>query len=161
EASHAITGIAFVNNEVWLSSKAPSRGSLYKAALPELANFAPVLDSVPKLACISVVNNEPFVCANDYSADSPFLLAKVNRTAQRFEPVLALNELGKLKDCGAACRSTHDWLEDVYGSGNDTDAETTGETNSGPSPEAPARSDDGGCTLRMGSRDVRLAPSLL
>lgn len=161
EADHAVTGMTFVGAELWLSSKAPRGGGLYRAALPDLVDFAPVLEEVPKLACVGVVDDQPFVCADDYSTNSPFLLAKVNTVARRFEPVLELDDLGKLKDCGAECQSTHQWLEEVYGAGTDTGSDTTGETTSETPPEPPARSDDGGCALRGASPGAGLwVPSI-
>lgn len=151
----AITGLDFVGEEVWLANKAPSGGGLLHASLTDLTSFTPVLNDVPPLACLGVVDGVAHVCVDDYSLDSPFLLGKVNIAEERFEPLMVLDDLGHLTTCGAACDATLEWLETVYGTserpdaGNDTSepAETTEPTTQSPRPPK----DDGGCSAIPGS----------
>lgn len=148
EAGHAITGVAFMGQELWLSSKSASAGGLQRVALSGEGDFEPVLDSVPPLACLGIVGGEPFVCVDDYSVDSPFLLGRVDTEARSFEPVLKLEDLGKLNDCGAACATTHAWLDSVYGDQSDASAGNGGETDTnGEEPPPRAPNDDGSCAL--------------
>lgn len=155
EAGHAVTGLAFVGDEVWLSSKSSGGGGLYRAGLPDVAEFEAVIDDVPPLACLGLVGGEPYVCVEDYSIDSPFLLGKVNVETSGFEPLMRIGDLGKLKDCGAACARTHEWLDSVYGDGssagsdtnsNSSDVDGTGDTST-PSEPPPASTEDGGCAV--------------
>lgn len=144
----AITGLEFVGDEVWLSSKSQSAGGLYRADLPDVATFEPVMDAVPPLACLGVVDDQPFVCVDDYSNDSPFLLGEVNAEGRTFEPLLRLADFGKLQDCGSACSETRAWLESAYGGGSDTGSDTSGEPDTTDVQEPmPPTQDDGGCVI--------------
>jgi hypothetical protein len=149
DLGHVVTGLAFVDDELWLSSKGPSGGGLYRANLQDTAAFEPVIADVPPLACLGTVNGEPFVCVDDYSTDSPFLLGKVNVDTKKFEPLLKIGDFGKLKDCSTACSGTHDWLDSVYGEVPDTDSDTSGDSNTSAATEPPPPSkDDGGCSMQ-------------
>jgi hypothetical protein len=148
EAGYAVTGVAFVGDELWLTSKSANAGGLQRMALSSDAGFEPVLDSVPPLACLGIVGGEPYVCVDDYSVNSPFLLGKVNTETRGFEPLLKLEDFGKLEDCGAACATTHAWLDSVYGSKGDAGADSGDETDtSSEQPPTPAPKDDSGCAL--------------
>lgn len=152
----AITGLDFVGDEVWLASKNPGGGSLLRASLTDLTSFAPVLDDVPPIACLGVVDGVAHVCIDDYSLDSPFLLGKVNTEQALFDPLMVLDDLGHLTTCGAACEATLEWLETVYGTAERPDAgNTTSEPDETTEPMtvAPAPpKDDGGCNAVPGSR---------
>lgn len=151
EAGQAITGIAFVGDELWVASKGANSGGLRRAHLSDVSEFEPVVEDVPPLSCLGVVGAQPFVCVDDYSADSRFLLGRVNTVSGSFEPELALSDLGNLRDCGTSCQPTHQWLQSVYGADTDAGSDTSGgEETSEETPPPPKN--DGGCSIESAPR---------
>lgn len=145
--SEAISGFVALDEQIWLATRGATSGGLYRGRLDNPSALT-LLVNAPPLACLGLVGGNVFACSANYTAESPFLLARFDPDAQRFSPVLTLRDLGHVEPCGAECQTTHEWLETLYGSlgGVDTEA-PDGDTNG---VEPPGRQ-SGGCTTNGNS----------
>lgn len=145
--TEALSGFVILNEQLWLTTRGTTSGGLYRSDVANPSQLS-LLTNGPPLACLGRVAEALFACSTDYTAESPFLLARVDSDTLGFTPVLTVQDLGQVSACGAECQTTHEWLKTLYGALGGGDTGTSGED---PNDTQPPRRKDGGCTVNGSS----------
>jgi hypothetical protein len=141
--AEAISGFAISDGQVWLATRGATSGGLYRTDVATPGALTSLGDA-PPLACLGFVGGTLFACSADYTAKSPFLLARVDPTTAEFTPSLTIRDLGELQACGAECQTTLGWLHTLYGSLGGVDTEAPGQDTGN---AEPPRRESGGCRV--------------
>lgn len=145
-------GLTVLGDSVWIAGRAEAGGSLYRADREQLA-FERVVQRAPPFACLAAHAGALYACVNDFTVTSDFLLGRSDDAGQSWQPLLKVEDLGRVDGCGSACDLTLEWLRDAFGAsatggagGAPADGGAAGAPESRPEP-APAPS---GCSCRFG-----------
>jgi hypothetical protein len=147
EEGEIFGGIAFDGEHVWVAGQRRGAGSLYRASLEDL-EFSRVVEAGPQFGCLSAQGGSLYACVNDFTRSSAFVLGASDDGGVSWEPVLTIEDLGKLSACGDECLPTLSWLEGEFGL-VEADTESPSAEAGEPASEDTdgAQSKGGGCTL--------------
>lgn len=114
-------GLAFTDDAIWVAGRDMAGASLYRASR-DGSDFSRVVSGLPPLACLAERDGALYACAAFVTRDTPFLVGRSWDGGETFEPILTLEDLGKVTSCGAECDSTQSWMESLFGATPKTDA---------------------------------------
>ncbi len=157
EDGELLSGITLGTDALWVAGSRRSGGSIYKADRQDLV-FTRVSESAPITNCLAEVDGELYVCVNDFTVSSQYIIGVSNDEGLSWSPFLTLGDLGTVDSCGETCTKTDDWLRASYGVSASPDAGTDGPeaTESASTDETPTgdeRKKSGGCSLVHGRAD--------
>lgn len=147
------SGITLSEEHVWVSGRRRGAGSLYRAERGT-REFARIVDDGPEFGCIAAHDEALYVCVNDFTYQSDFILGRSTDQGLSWQPALTVEDLGVVASCGVECDATTDWLHGAYG---------ISEADAGaPNGEGPGAGDDsdsgkeskrssGGCSVQAGA----------
>jgi hypothetical protein len=134
EDGEKVVDLTITSDGTYLVARGGTQSSVYRAA-PGTTRFERVRTVQAQLTCLNVEGDEWLACNSNFSASSPWIVARSVDEGKTWAPELTLSDLGALTSCGDVCATTSAWLYGVFGV-------------NGPRPGGPDSSNDAGLPLR-------------